>query len=65
MKWRFCPGSRDYQRHAVGGEEAVVAVDASDRRRMGDVLSASMADLPLLVIDHHVTNAGFGTRESD
>ncbi len=57
----FVPGAADYLRHAIGNEEAVIAVDASDLRRMGDVYrSETMADLPLLVIDHHVTNAGFG-----
>jgi phosphoesterase RecJ-like protein len=52
----------EYQRHATGGQEAVIAVDASDLRRMGDVYEPdTMGALPLLVIDHHVTNAGFGS----
>ncbi|MHB1317283.1 MAG: DHH family phosphoesterase [Anaerolineae bacterium] len=58
----FVPGVADYQRYATGGEEVVIAVDASDLRRMGDVYqSETMAALPLLVIDHHVSNNGFGT----
>ena len=57
----FLPGVDEYQRHATGGQEAVIAVDASDLRRMGDVYEPdTMGSLPLLVIDHHVTNAGFG-----
>lgn len=58
----FLPGVDEYQRHATGGQEAVIAVDASDLRRMGDVYEPdTMGALPLLVIDHHVTNAGFGS----
>jgi phosphoesterase RecJ-like protein len=58
----FLAGVPDYRRRAVGDEQLVIAVDASDRRRLGDVYEPeSMQGLPLVVIDHHVTNDGFGT----
>jgi phosphoesterase RecJ-like protein len=58
----FLPGVGDYRRRAVGDEQLVIAVDASDRRRMGDVYQPETMDgLPLLVVDHHVTNDGYGT----
>jgi len=58
----FLPGASDYGRAAAGDEQVIVAVDASDLRRLGSVYDAEhLGHLPLLVIDHHVTNTGFGT----
>ena len=42
--------------------DAIVCLDASSADRMGDVYrKAEHGDLPLLVIDHHVTNTEFGS----
>lgn len=43
------------------GYDTVVAVDCSTADRMGRAYPARLAALPLAVVDHHVTNAGFGT----
>ena len=47
----------------IGGVNAdlVIALDSSDPSRMGSIYDeAQLADLPLLVIDHHITNVFFG-----
>lgn len=43
------------------GYDAVVCVDCSSPDRMGRAYPERLADLPLGVIDHHVTNSRFGT----
>ncbi len=41
--------------------DLVIALDSSDPTRMGSIYDeAQFADLPLLVIDHHITNVYFG-----
>lgn len=59
--YRFLPGSRDIVRQVSGSYDLVIALDCSDRHRMGNVYSAGPAALPLINIDHHVTNTHFGT----
>jgi bifunctional oligoribonuclease and PAP phosphatase NrnA len=44
-----------------GAFDTVIVVDSSSPDRMGTVWRDAYADLPLLVIDHHVTNTLFGT----
>ncbi|MCR2805058.1 DHH family phosphoesterase [Paenibacillus soyae] len=41
--------------------DAVIAVDCADHRRIGEVASMIPEGCPLLNIDHHPTNDGFGT----
>lgn len=41
--------------------DLVICVDASSADRMGRVYTAALADAPLIVIDHHVTNTRFGS----
>lgn len=43
------------------GYDHVFAVDASSPDRLGASWRADLRDLPLVVIDHHVTNSRFGT----
>lgn len=43
------------------GYDAILVVDASSADRMGRAWRAEYQGLPLLVIDHHVTNTRFGT----
>jgi phosphoesterase RecJ-like protein len=43
------------------GYDTVVAVDCSSPDRMGRAYPERLAGLPLAVVDHHVTNPGFGT----
>ena len=41
--------------------DLVIALDSSDPTRMGDIYDENQfADLPLIVIDHHITNVYFG-----
>lgn len=44
-----------------GDHECVICVDASSPDRMGAVYRPQLTALPLLVIDHHITNTRFGT----
>ena len=48
------------QRDAAGFD-AVIALDCSSVDRLGRAYGAAFAHLPLLVIDHHITNDRFGT----
>jgi phosphoesterase RecJ-like protein len=54
-------GSGEIVQEAEGVYDLVVSLDCSDQRRMGTVYLDDFATLPLLNIDHHVTNTGFGT----
>ena len=60
---RFLPNSRVVIQDVDDGDiDAVVSLDSSDPTRMGDVYDPGRySDLPLLVIDHHITNVEFGT----
>lgn len=42
------------------GPEVMVTFDAADRSRLGSLAAASEAAGTLIVVDHHVTNEGFG-----
>jgi bifunctional oligoribonuclease and PAP phosphatase NrnA len=59
--YRFLPGSDEVVQGAAGHYDLLIALDCSDRRRMGEVVSEGLAVLPLINIDHHVTNSRFGT----
>lgn len=59
-RYAFLPGCRDIEREASGSYDSVIAVDCSDEQRMGSVYSDGLRGLPLLNIDHHVTNTRFG-----
>lgn len=42
--------------------DLVISLDSSDAKRMGDIYDARQyGNLPLLVIDHHITNTQFGS----
>ncbi len=55
------PGSEQIVREGSGAYDLLLSLDCSDERRMGKVFEDSMAGLPLINIDHHVTNTLFGT----
>ena len=59
--YTWLPGSSQIVQQASGSYDLVVSVDCSDERRMGQVFDDELAGLPLLNIDHHVTNNCFGT----
>lgn len=63
-EFRFLPGAADIRGpgEVTDGFDLVICLDASSPDRMGTVYrSEEHGHLPLAVIDHHVTNTGFGT----
>jgi phosphoesterase RecJ-like protein len=61
-KYGFLPGSADVVRSAEGPFDLVLILDCSDERRGGQVLRDNWRDgIPLINIDHHITNTEFGT----
>jgi len=63
-KLRFLPGSEQI-RSSIGPEfspNLFIGVDASDSERLGSVAQGLLdGRIPILNIDHHVTNLNFGT----
>lgn len=59
----FLPGAAELLSAAPPGPwDAVVAVDASDAKRLGAAFcSADFGPAPVIVLDHHITNLYFGT----
>lgn len=61
-RFGFLPGFHRVTTQPQGSFDLVVALDCADRARMGLVSpSPQTEDVPLLNIDHHATNANFGT----
>jgi phosphoesterase RecJ-like protein len=59
--YAWLPGQDEIVREASGRFDLVISLDCSDRRRMGSAYNEALLGLPLLNIDHHVTNTMFGT----
>lgn len=61
--FRFLPNQKLVCQEVDDGDiDAVVSLDSSDPSRMGDIYDPGRySDLPLIVIDHHITNLRFGT----
>lgn len=59
--YTWLAGSGEVVRQGSGIYDLIVGLDCSDRRRMGRVYVDEFGTLPLLNIDHHVTNTHFGT----
>jgi phosphoesterase RecJ-like protein len=59
---RFLPGAKSFKRHKPHSDDLLIAVDCSDPSRTGDLYDAALfASRPVVVIDHHITNPGWGT----
>lgn len=57
----FLPGSEDYAPRERTDEDAIFVIDVSDLERIGAVYEpASFAAVPVVNIDHHVTNQMYG-----
>jgi phosphoesterase RecJ-like protein len=57
----FLPGLADYAVRPLTDEQAVLVVDSSDLERIGSIYGeAAFARVPVVNIDHHVTNLSFG-----
>lgn len=59
--YAWLPGSQEIVQQGSGTYDLVISLDCSDARRMGGVFDDRFATVPLLNIDHHVTNTLFGT----
>lgn len=59
--YAWLPDSSGIVRRGSGSYDLVVSLDCSDERRMGDVYEDALRSLPLVNVDHHVTNTYFGT----
>jgi phosphoesterase RecJ-like protein len=60
--YEWLPGSAEIVTETGGAYDLVLSLDCSDERRLGSVYhSEEMSTLPLINIDHHVTNTLFGT----
>jgi phosphoesterase RecJ-like protein len=57
----WLPGSSEIARQASGSIDLVISLDCSDRGRMGNIYEDRFASVPLLNVDHHITNTQFGT----
>ena len=59
--WWFLPGIERVNRQAAPGNTPVFIFDASDASRAGKYESVVKKALAVVNVDHHVTNAQFGT----
>ncbi|MEJ2735078.1 MAG: bifunctional oligoribonuclease/PAP phosphatase NrnA [Anaerolineae bacterium] len=59
--YAWLPGSAEIVRQAGDLHDLVISLDCSDERRMGAELQGAVTGIPLVNIDHHVTNTSFGT----
>ena len=58
----FLPGVEEFGTPQVADHDLIVTVDASDPGRLGQTYKHVLdMNLPILNIDHHITNTGFGT----
>jgi len=61
-RFAYLPGYADIVSQADGPFDLVVTLDCGDLKRVGRIYRADeWRDIPLLNIDHHVTNTRFGT----
>jgi len=63
FQFQFLPGSGDILSEPPSQTwDAIVAVDSSDERRLGNSYRpGEYGSAPVIVLDHHVTNLNFGT----
>jgi phosphoesterase RecJ-like protein len=60
-RFRAMPGWADIVRSVVAPPDLLIALDCGDRERMGQIAAApDWAGVPIVNIDHHVTNTHFG-----
>ncbi|MFC2030836.1 bifunctional oligoribonuclease/PAP phosphatase NrnA [Chloroflexota bacterium] len=59
--YSWLPGSGQIVRQSNGTYDLLIGLDCSDERRLGTVYRPELHGIPLVNIDHHVTNTNFGT----
>jgi phosphoesterase RecJ-like protein len=58
----YLPGSESIVAHPEGNYDLVVSLDCSDLKRLGTAYDPdSLRGVPIINIDHHITNVGFGS----
>ncbi len=57
----YLPMSGSITNDPCGNFDLILGLDASSPDRFGNVYREEFASLPLVVIDHHITNTNFGT----
>jgi len=61
-RFDYLNGLRDITRNSEGNFDLVVALDAGDLSRLGNVfLPVQHASIPMVSFDHHITNTHYGT----
>ncbi len=61
---QFLPGCGEVVAKRKGDEDLVVVLDCSDLLRLGSLYDEALfARVPVINIDHHVTNVGFGSEQ--
>jgi phosphoesterase RecJ-like protein len=60
-RFTYLPGSEAIVTGPQSEYDLVISVDCADLERLGAAYDDSLANLPLINIDHHVTNTHFGT----
>ena len=58
--YTWLPGVEQIVRQPEGTYDLVISVDCSDPSRLGRIYQGDLTALPLINIDHHVTNTEFG-----
>lgn len=62
QRFDFVPGAESVVQEVNETFDLVISLDASDLRRLGDFPQVpTFGDVPLLNVDHHLTNLDFGT----
>ncbi len=60
--YHYLPGSEMVTNQPQGTFDLIITLDCSDLRRLGEVYdSQDLVGVPIINIDHHVTNVEFGT----
>ncbi len=58
---QFLPGAQQiYSTPPPNHWDVIVALDASDPARLGDIFKPETYDAPVILLDHHITNLRFG-----
>jgi phosphoesterase RecJ-like protein len=60
-RFTYLPGSEAVVTGPEGEYDLVISLDCGDSERLGPAYDESLAGLPLINIDHHVTNTHFGS----
>jgi len=61
---QFLPGAAEIVSRRRGDEDLIVALDSSDLLRLGSLFDEALfAQLPVVNIDHHITNVRFGSEQ--